>query len=319
MRNLILITQPGRQDPEDFEEIAERVRKLDRYIKVFVLTPMNFSDDIKREDWRNPTLTVALGTMGNFSPKRGRFFYNRQISKERQAELFTSNGIRTPRTIACSAGMILDEDEWGPVVVVKTSNLKQTSRGQSASLVQLKHLNDFESLNAPLKERIKSNCALVQEFVPTGDYPTSYRAGVFLGRVIHMMKKRSNVPIPDLANASIEELNIDSNHEFPAKTILLPANLLLIMRSWILPPGLQGHFRVSRSWESTSSDIAKLENCSHWKLTGVGTPGSSHPVTPHRDGLSSARKSGSSSLMHGIRVRVSSSKKPDARKLNHCC
>lgn len=217
MRNLILITQPGRQDPKDFEEIAERVRKLDRYIKVFVITPENTSDDIKREDWRNPTLTVTLGNMGNFRPQRGRFFYNRQISKERQVELFTSDGIRTPRTIAYSAGMVLDEGEWGSVVVVKTSNLNQTSQGQSASLVQLKHLNDFSSLAGPLKERIKSNGVLVQEFVPTGDYPTSYRAGVFLGRVIHMMKKRSNVPIPDLANARIEELNIDSNHESPGE------------------------------------------------------------------------------------------------------
>lgn len=217
MRNLILITQPGRQDPKDFEEIAERVRKLDRYIKVFVLTPENTSDDIKREDWRNPTLTVTLGNMGNFRPRRGRFFYNRQISKERQVELFTSDGIRTPKTIAYSAGMVLDEKEWGSVVVVKTNNLSHTSQGQSASLVQLKHLNDFSSLSDPLKERIRSNGVLVQEFVPTGNYPTSYRAGIFLGRVIHMMKKRSNVPILDLANASIEELNIDSNHESPGE------------------------------------------------------------------------------------------------------
>jgi hypothetical protein len=217
MRNLILIAQPGKQDPKDFEEIAERVRKLDRYIRVFVITTKNTCDDIKREDWRNPTLTVALGTMGSFNPKRGRFFYNRTISKERQVELFTSDGIRTPRTIAYSAGMILDEEEWGPVVVIKPNDLKQTSQGQSASLMQLKNLNDFSSLAGPLKERIMANGALVQEFVPTGDYPTSYRAGVFLGRVIHMMKKSSNIPIPDLANTSIEDLNIDSNHESPGE------------------------------------------------------------------------------------------------------
>ena len=227
MRNLVLITHPGRQDPKDFEEIAERVRKFDRYIKVFVFTPENTSDDIKREDWRNPTLTVALGTMGNFDPKRGRFFYNRQISKERQVELFASDGIRTPRTIAYSAGMILEEEEWGSVVVVKTSNLKQTSQGQSASLVQLKHLNDFSSLADPLKERIISNSVLVQEFVPTGDYPTSYRAGIFLGRVIHMMKKRSNIPVPDLADTSIEELNIDSNHESPGENSFASRELVI--------------------------------------------------------------------------------------------
>ena len=227
MRNLILITQPGRQDPKDFEEIAERVRKFDRYIKVFVFTPENTSDDIKREDWRNPTLTVSLGTMGNFNPKRGRFFYNRQISKERQVELFASDGIRTPRTISYSAGMILDEEEWGTVVVGKTSNLKQTSKGQSASLVQLKYLNDFSSLAGPLKERIESNGVLVQEFVPTGDYPTSYRAGIFLGRVIHMMKKRSNIPIPDLADSSIQDLNIDSNHESPGENSFAARELVV--------------------------------------------------------------------------------------------
>ena len=227
MRNLVLITHPGRQDPKDFEEIAERVRKLDRYIKVFVFTPKNTSDDIKREDWRNPTLTVSLGTMGSFNPKRGRFFYNRRISKERQVELFASDGIRTPRTIAYSAGMILDEREWGSVVVVKTSDLKQTSQGQSASLVQLKNLNDFSSLAGPLKERIRSNGVLVQEFVPTGDYPTSYRAGIFLGHVIHMMKKSSNIAIPDLTETSIEELNIDSNHESPGENSFAARELIV--------------------------------------------------------------------------------------------
>ena len=74
MRNLILIAQPGKQDPEDFEEIAERVRKLDRYIKVFVFTPENTSDDIKREDWRNPTLTVTLGKLGELQPQTGALF-----------------------------------------------------------------------------------------------------------------------------------------------------------------------------------------------------------------------------------------------------
>jgi hypothetical protein len=227
LRNLILITQPGRQDPNDFEEIAERVRKLDRYTKVFVFTPQNTSDDIKREDWRNPTLTVTLGNMGNFRPRRGRFFYNRPISKERQVELFANDGIRTPKTIVYSAGMVLDEREWGHVVVVKTSNLKQTSQGQSAFLVQLNHLNDFSSLADSLKERIISNGVLVQEFVPTGDYPTSYRAGIFLGRAIHMMKKRSNVPIPDLTNASIGELNIDSNHEAPGENNFAARELVI--------------------------------------------------------------------------------------------
>jgi hypothetical protein len=70
MRNLILINQPGRQDPKDFEEIASRVAKLNRYIKTFVVTPEHTSDYLTREDWKHPTLTVTFGGRGNFEPKR---------------------------------------------------------------------------------------------------------------------------------------------------------------------------------------------------------------------------------------------------------
>jgi hypothetical protein len=213
LRNLILITQPGRQDPRDFEEIAARVRKLDRYIKVFVFTPENTSDDIKREDWRNPTLTVTLGNMGNFRPRRGRFFYNRQISKERQVELFTSDGIRTPKTIAYSAGMVLDRDEWGPHVVVKTNDISQTSKGESAYLIRIENLNYPSSLPVNLREKIFSGPVLLQEFVPTGPHATSYRVGTFLGRIIHMMKKSTTAKMPDLSGMFVEGASIDSNYD----------------------------------------------------------------------------------------------------------
>jgi hypothetical protein len=218
MRNLIPLNQPGRQDPKDFEEIAERVRKLDRYIKVFVLTPENTSDDIKREDWRNPTLTVSLGAMGNFNPKRGRFFYNRQISKERQAELFTNAGIRTPRTLSYRAGMIRDLDDWGPHVVVKTNDISQTSNGESAHLIQTKNLNNPSSLPNLVRERIDAGSVLLQEFIPTGPRATSYRIGTFLGRVIHMMKKTTTAQMPDLSNMVAEGTSIDSNYDSASAT-----------------------------------------------------------------------------------------------------
>ena len=226
MRNLILITHPGRQDPKDFEEIANRVTKLNRYIKVFVITPKHTSDCLTREDWKHPTLTVTFGSRGNFEPKRGRIFYNRQISKERQAELFTNAGIRTPRTIAYRAGTILDRGDWGPLVVAKTSDLSQTSKGKSACLVRLEKLNDLLLLPDWLRENIISNRVLVQEFIPTGPYATSYRVGTFLGRVIHMMKKCSSSRMPDLTVADIEEFVIDSNYESPQANDLAARELV---------------------------------------------------------------------------------------------
>lgn len=226
MRNLILITQPGRQDPKDFEEIAEIVVKLDRYIKVFVVTPEHTSDHIKREDWKHPTLTVTFGSSGNFEPKRGKIFYNRQVSKERQAELFTNAGIRTPRTIVHRAGMILDQDEWGQLVVVKTSDLSQTSKGKSATLVRLENVNNPSLLPDWLREKLISDRVLLQEFIPTGPYPTSYRVNTFLGSVVHMMKKSSSTRTPELTLGNIEDFNIDSNQESPQANDLAARELM---------------------------------------------------------------------------------------------
>ena len=132
--------------------------------------------------------------------------------------MFTNAGIRTPKTIAYCAGTVLDRREWGPFVVVKTNDLSQTSQGKSASLVRLENLSDLPSLPGWLRENLVSNRVLVQEFIPTGPYATSYRVGTFLGRVIHMMKKCSSSPMPDLTAPGIEEFAIDSNHESPQST-----------------------------------------------------------------------------------------------------
>lgn len=213
MRNLILITQPRRQDSRDFEEIAERVRKFDRYIKVFVVHPEHTSDYIEREDWRRPTLTVTTGSMGNFEPKRGRFLYNRLIPKERQGELFALSGIRTPKTMAYKPGMILNQGDWGPLVVLKTNDPHKSSKGVSAYLVRLENLNNPSLLPDGLRESIISSPFLVQEFIPTGPHATSYRVGTFLGRVIHMMKKTTAAPMPDLDSMIFEGTSIDSNYD----------------------------------------------------------------------------------------------------------
>ena len=52
---------------------------------------------------------------------------------------------------------------------------------------------------------------LVQEYIPTGRHPTSYRVGTFLGRPIHMLRKSSSLPAPDLA--TVTWATADSNNE----------------------------------------------------------------------------------------------------------
>jgi glutathione synthase/RimK-type ligase-like ATP-grasp enzyme len=109
--------------------------------------------------------------------------------------------------------MVLDRDEWGPYVVVKTNDISQTSKGELAYLVQVDNLNAPSSLSVRLREKIFSSNVLLQEFVPTGPHATSYRVGTFLGRVIHMMKKSTSAPMPDLESMIGEGTSIDSNYD----------------------------------------------------------------------------------------------------------
>ena len=109
--------------------------------------------------------------------------------------------------------MVLDEDEWVPHVVVKTNDVSLTSKGESAHLLWLKNLNDPSLLPGSLRERIFSGPVLVQEFVPTGPHATSYRVGTFLGRIIHMMRKSTAAPMPDLESMIGEGTSIDSNYD----------------------------------------------------------------------------------------------------------
>jgi hypothetical protein len=127
--------------------------------------------------------------------------------------LFANAGIRTPKTIAYSTGMILDRAEWGPHLVVKTNDISNSSKGESAYLIRIENLNDPTSLPGNLREKIFSGPVLLQEFVPTGLHATSYRVGTFLGRIIHMMKKSTAARMPDLANMVSEGTSIDSNYD----------------------------------------------------------------------------------------------------------
>ena len=212
-RNLILVTEPGRQDPQDFGEIASRVAALDQSIRVFIVSPQDTGDFLNGQDWRYPTLTVTLGSLGRFMPKRGRVLFNRIVSKLRQYELFVEMGVRTPRTIAYRADKKFDATGWGPVVVFKPDDVKSSSRGKTAVLVKTQRLCDPQTLSEELRRKAGTLPMLVQEYIPTGARVVCYRAGTFLGKVIHLLKKTGIASVPDIGDAHIEDAVIDSNSE----------------------------------------------------------------------------------------------------------
>lgn len=217
MRNLILVNRPGFQDPRDFESIAREILRIDGNIKVFIVSTREGPECIAPKFWRNPTLTVSMGGIEKFVPRRGRVLFGRVISRARQAELFAEHNIRAPRAVIYRPDLLFDEAEWGETLILKPDDFNLSSSGRTVSLVHTRDLNEPSRLSEPLKATLSTKTVLVQQFIPTGTHATSYRVGTFLGRAIHMMRKSAARPLPDLTNGLPEDAVADSNYENPER------------------------------------------------------------------------------------------------------
>src|SRR4029079_10506304 len=105
-RNLILIHR-GPEYVDDFKEIAQKVRALDKSIDVYSI-PHESAAQWASLVWMWPTLVVALMSQFRLQVKRGTVLRNFEIEKLAQYEMFRKAGIRTPPTLPFSFGMALD-------------------------------------------------------------------------------------------------------------------------------------------------------------------------------------------------------------------
>ncbi len=234
---LVLVMSPGRLDFDDFLDVAKEVVKQAPEILVSIVTPSDTYHAVSAHKWQLPTLIISFGDLGRFTPVRGRVFKNSPIAKFVQAERFLQAGIRTPKTAIYQPGLTLDEAEWGHVVVAKPEDLDLSSKGKSASLVPTQKLNNPSLLSETLRKQLGQTAVLIQQYIPTGEYATSYRVGTLFGRVIHMMKKSAPVKAPDLNDPEIEDAIVDSNFEHPDEH--LPAARELVMDQEIIAFGVK--------------------------------------------------------------------------------
>lgn len=197
-RNLIIIADPDAVDIGDFAEVGRRVARLDPAIQVFLGTPRDSGELVPAHRWQFPSLTVAIGGLGQFKPTRGKVYYNRQLSKWRQYELLRKASIAVPRTVLFEPGIDIDPALWGAHVVVKSSGLQGTSSARTGLIVRTSALRTPDRLPEEVTSLLAGPETLIQEFVPTGAHPTSIRVGTFLGAVIHMMSKSSGMVLPDI-------------------------------------------------------------------------------------------------------------------------
>jgi len=132
--------------------------------------------------------------------RRGRVFANRPIPKLEQQENFRRNGIPTPPAMSFRFGMKLDPILFGEHVILKPSDLGLTSRADGIHVLRRKHVEGLGPGDFPKDHpiRVSRNGYIVQKFVPTGTFSTTYRVSTFLGAVIDAAMHQSTIESPAL-------------------------------------------------------------------------------------------------------------------------
>lgn len=234
-RNLIILVNPRALDPRDMVEIGRRVAAMDRSLRVVIGTPLDDDGILPEDRWQYPTLTVSLCRPGRFRPRRGSLLHNMRTPKWQQQVRMRAAGIRVPRTAIYDPSMTLSPEDWGSHVIVKASRTEDSSRGLTGLLVSTAALMARRGLPGHVTDLLETGDAMVQQYIPTGNHPTSYRVGTFLGRAIHMMRKSSSHPAPDLNG--VTWATADSNHEDTSSA--LPAGRALVEDPEVKAFGLQ--------------------------------------------------------------------------------
>lgn len=197
-RNLILIHR-GPEYEADFDDISRRVFALDEDITIYS-TAAGASVQLPKEAWARPTLTVALVQNFNLQIKRGAVLKNSPISKLAQAKIFHDAGIATPPVQSFKVGMQLDPIMFGQFVMIKPMSLELTSKGDGIQVFRRNRLEQMRPIDFPPDHLIHRDREgyLVQKFINSGRYPSTYRVVTFLGSVLYAMKIEALEPSPDL-------------------------------------------------------------------------------------------------------------------------
>jgi len=219
---LVLVITPGRQDFEDFYEIAKEVLRQANDINVHIVTPNDRSDVIPGYKWKMPTLTISFSSMGKFLAPRGRIIESRGIKKLDQHARFTSLGISTPYTERFVFGRRYDEKDWGEFCVLKPLPLSSTSKG-TAKLIRTRRLEHIRPSDFPSDHFLKHVPALVQQFIDTGKKPAYHRVMTLFGKPLLWWRGYSPIERPDLTadDAQIENAIIEPKHENIKKNYLV--------------------------------------------------------------------------------------------------
>lgn len=123
-------------------------------------------------------------------------------------------GINVPRAERFKFGRVYSADEWGEFVVLKPLPLRLTSKGGNILLIRTKNLAALTPARFPPEHALSKGPALIQQFVDTGEFSTSWRVLTLFDEPLHSLKARTAIARPPLTatDSEIESAIVEPKH-----------------------------------------------------------------------------------------------------------
>ncbi|MDB9822371.1 ATP-grasp domain-containing protein [Deltaproteobacteria bacterium] len=177
--------------PTDFERIAEFVKRFEPRIHPVIL-----------DDRINPGRTIRLISRPSiifspvqvkiFCPLRGRIFQGQWISKSAEYKALESFGIPIPRWKPLTPDYCPDLSGFDPYVVVKPDG---GARGAEVKLIRRGRVK-YKPWKTDLG--VQTDDWIIQKFIYTGPYPSSYRVATLFGKALCAHKSELNLDCPQI-------------------------------------------------------------------------------------------------------------------------
>jgi hypothetical protein len=186
--NLNIVVSPDRCDINDFVTIVDNIKNKSDDINVELsrLYPADEEiPEIESEEVFNPdlpSLTVCLIDLPGFNPP-GKLIMSKAINKIKQYEIFKDNNIDTPLTAMYDPNM--DFSVFKGHVILKPYQSVLQSVKENIFVLPIEQVAK--------EKKIYEYPYIIQQFIDSGDYPSIYRAVVFLGEVLYKYKMSGTV------------------------------------------------------------------------------------------------------------------------------
>lgn len=219
-RNLVLVHKPGWQALEDFVAIRDRISAAAPNITVLIANSAQRDPRLEEFASRRPTLVVSPTALGAFTPRRGRVYQGRAISKNEQLTRLAALGIPVPRSTILSPGLVLDPAVWGSHLIIKPTS-SRSSGGVGFAVVPTDKIGFRGPEDYPEGHPGRLAPLMVQQFIVTGPSARHFRVNTLFGRALYCLLNLSTDPLPDLASVgdSLTSGAFATNSHDPAKRL----------------------------------------------------------------------------------------------------